>query len=639
MVFQAWQRTIGFSSLFRYKPSTDGCYFANGGWSENTATAEALDYFTGSTIRLPLSEFAGPVRGKSRSETAGAQHLIDAKSSAHNLPRLFEGYVERPDLERQLDQILKDKTHRVITLRGMGGVGKTSLALHVSSRLVDAADCPYLWVLWFSARDVDLTITGPKPRDPDVQDIDGIAETFCRLLGKGQSGRKAIEAFAAGMANGDEPTLLIMDNFETLVDQRAVQAYLDETVVLPSKVLITSRHQRFKGDYPIEVTGMSTEEAEYLIRHEAARLGCSNRITPNVIKKICAATSTVPYAIKLIVAQLSRNLPVDQILDLSLDQEGILDALFRRSFEALSPNARRLFLTAGNLSGRVPAVPLRAVLAASSVAFDAALEECERSSLVQYVDGGDATFVDIPEVARRFARTHLPSSDEGLEIERDLELVKLTQTEVRNGLNAGDFARELEVLITAKSTPLEVGRNLVRVLDALAEEFPETWVNVARLREKIGASATGVRQAYQRAVEHDRNSGDTWIHWAFFEQRQHNERREVELLIRAAECRPHDIKLNSYAAAKIAALINRDKRSYPLADRPVLVSRVRQNLEAVYTALDADALARLGWLHWLMNDRVGAERCAARGLELDSTNRHCKNIRARLQASRHLLDG
>ena len=62
----------------------------------------------------------------------------------------------------------------------------------------------------------------------------------------------------------DEAILVILDNFETFNNQEAAYAYLDEFVQPPAKASITSRHV-FAGDSPVEVRGMSEDEADQLL--------------------------------------------------------------------------------------------------------------------------------------------------------------------------------------------------------------------------------------------------------------------------------------------------------------------------------------------------------------------------------------
>ena len=136
------------------------------------------------------------------------------------------------------------------------------------------------------------------------------------------------------------------------------------------------------------------------------------------------------------------------------------------------------------------------------------------------------------------------------------------------------------------------------------------------------------------AVRHEPNNGDVWQEWARFEGRQANARRQVELLIRAAESQPENIALNSHAAFRIAYLISNNRGDYPIAERGLWTASVKRNLEERFDQLEPSPLARLGWLYYLENDRRNAERCARQGLTLEPGHEHCGNILKRMSIPR-----
>lgn len=621
--------TVRFSPLLLYRASDDACFLANGRWSSSDATGEGLDYFSGETVRIALEEFRTPPAPRPRSHTAGGPQLISEVGAVHNLPSLPEGYVERTSLEAALTKLLIDQQHRIITLHGMGGTGKTSLALRVCTLLARQPTCPFEVMVWFSARDVDLLVEGPQPREPEVRDLEGIAETYCRLLGGTESGQEALNIFSSEVADASNKMLLIMDNFETLEDPVSVHEYLDRVAVLPNKVLITSRHRAFKGDYPLEVSGMEPQEAAQLLAAEARRVGCEPKITGDVVERIRSYTAGVPYAMKLVVGQIARNLPLAQILDEALSEDRILDALFLRSFQILSDPAKRLFLLVGNLRGDVDALLARAVFAQSGLLFDSALDELERTSLVEVAEGLGRALLRMPPVAKKFAERELPLAAGSLDIQRDLGRVREIYGARGPGSDAVTFARRLAAQIRSTAEP-DKKQELTRLLEALADQEPQTWRVVAGTRKQLGAPAESVREAYEMAVRYEPNAADLWQEWARFEGEQGNRRREVELLIRAAESEPDNIGLNSTAAYHVAHLISTHLDEFPVADRAVWTAVLKRNLEEHFENLDPGPLARLGWLYYLENDRRNAERCARRGLQLEPGHEHCSNILKRL---------
>ena len=75
--------------------------------------------------------------------------------------------------------------------------------------------------MWFSSRDVDLTISGPKVVKPKALTEREIAEQYLSLLNERELTReekvKAVSEMAAHLRQSPlGPTLFVFDNFETL---------------------------------------------------------------------------------------------------------------------------------------------------------------------------------------------------------------------------------------------------------------------------------------------------------------------------------------------------------------------------------------------------------------------------------------
>ena len=285
--------------------------FANGRWNDAKAICQFVDYSTGRTLFLQTG-YVAPDLDLLPSETTARHALVWLDHIAHNLPRQPADFVNRPMLGARLRTLLTDRQHRLITLRGGGGMGKTALALHALWEFIEAGEpFGYDFVLWFSARDIDLLESGPRERLRDVSDVDDVAESFAQLMGEEQLvGQDAVSYMVDQVSDrdGGPSYLIVLDNLETFESPARIQRVLDESVVLPSKVLLTSRHEEFRGDYPIEVAGMEETEADRLMVEEARRHYAEPRVDRQVRDKIAAATGSRAYAMKLAVAQIGQGL-------------------------------------------------------------------------------------------------------------------------------------------------------------------------------------------------------------------------------------------------------------------------------------------------------------------------------------------
>ena len=210
---------------------------------------------------------------------------------------------------------------RLLTLTGVGGVGKTHLALEVAARL--RAD--FALGSWF----VDLA----PVRDPEL-----VAAQIARALGVRESGGRALVAHLADELRGRH-LLLVLDNFEQVVAAAPLVARL--LAAAPRlKVLVTSREAlRIRGEKEHLVPPLAVPDPRHLPALDALRAAPAialfveraQAIAPDfelteenaaAITAICERLDGLPLAIELaaarvrhtgprqLLAQLERRLPV-----------------------------------------------------------------------------------------------------------------------------------------------------------------------------------------------------------------------------------------------------------------------------------------------------------------------------------------
>ena len=232
--------------------------------------------------REESSHYLAAPTSQPQSETEGLAELATLGNAFTNMPQRLEAYVQRPKLQDEIREAITNDRHPVVTLVGRGGIGKTSLALQV---LYDVAyESRYDLICWFSSRDVDLIESGAKQVRPAILTERDTADFFRRLVGwpnKDNEGKKidVVEFMSRQLRECDYgPTLFVFDNFETLRNPQDFFNWVDANVRLPNKVLITSRFRDFRGDYPIEISGMDARESKELIEATSRDLGISDSL-------------------------------------------------------------------------------------------------------------------------------------------------------------------------------------------------------------------------------------------------------------------------------------------------------------------------------------------------------------------------
>ncbi len=182
-----------------------------------------------------------------------AKLIIDPSTAvANNLPPPdFDetSLLGRREERRQVKRALMG-AWPVITILGDGGIGKTALALQLCYDLVDSNDCPFEAVVWVSAKNAELTSTEIARINTAVEDSLGLFASAAVELG-GIGERDSVISELLDMI-GSFPTLLVLDNVETVLDDR-IPIFLRD-IPVGSKVLITSRIG-VKTEQPFTVSG------------------------------------------------------------------------------------------------------------------------------------------------------------------------------------------------------------------------------------------------------------------------------------------------------------------------------------------------------------------------------------------------
>ncbi|GAB4412930.1 MAG: tetratricopeptide repeat protein [Anaerolineae bacterium] len=238
----------------------------------------------------------------------------------HNLPQPDYGrFVGREAEMAQVVRILRPyphSQHALVTIDGIGGIGKSALALEVAHRYLRNFDrIPpeerFEAIIWASAKQTVLTAEGIATRPQALRTLDDIYTAIAVALHHEEitEARPEEQAEIVRRALTRQRTLLLVDNLET-VDDEAVLAFLRE-LPAPTKAIVTTRH-RLDVAYPVRLVGMIWEDAQKLIAHECAKKGVT--LTAEEARRLYDRTGGVPLALAWSIAQMGLGYQVEAVL-------------------------------------------------------------------------------------------------------------------------------------------------------------------------------------------------------------------------------------------------------------------------------------------------------------------------------------
>jgi predicted ATPase/tetratricopeptide (TPR) repeat protein len=252
-----------------------------------------------------------------------------------NLPVQPTAFLGREHEFEQAKALLRE--HRLVTLVGPGGAGKTRLALQVAADAVEDFPDGVFWVPVAAIRDADLV-------EPAVAQAMGVTERLADHL----AGKEA---------------LFLLDNLEQVVDSAPHLAELLREAPR-IKLLVTSREPlRLRGEWEYLVPPMPQRDATALFAERARALRTDFEPDAAVVE-ICRQLDGLPLAIELAAARVKLLTP-SQILERLVGQVDLLTAGARDvpdrqrtlratitwSYELLTPEERELFARLGVFSG------------------------------------------------------------------------------------------------------------------------------------------------------------------------------------------------------------------------------------------------------------------------------------------------
>lgn len=264
------------------------------------------------------------------------------------LPREYETFVGRERYKDLLQEAVEgDPRIWIINLYGPGGVGKSALATWLAYEYYQERT-PFDAILHLSAKDLELsTEAGIRHLDPTLFSLEDFLDRILALFEHEEyccsdlQRRKAVASEILSVF----PTLLVLDNMETVKDGRIMEFVRQLPPTSRTKVLLTSRRRTSEWEYPIQVTEFNAEEVAEFLRIRNSEMKLDLPVGDGaLVEKMAEMSGGLPLAIQWILGEYATTHDLDRILSRALDPDSpLLEFSFRNSWDVLDPAAKQAF--------------------------------------------------------------------------------------------------------------------------------------------------------------------------------------------------------------------------------------------------------------------------------------------------------
>ena len=495
-----------------------------GDYNTLSTIAQKLPGEAPSLIWEPLMENVSLIEDpRNIADAALPRFWMDEARTVNNLPvPEFEdtGFIGRSDERRRLKTLLLSE-HKVITVVGAGGIGKTALAMRVCHDLLDDPSPRFDNVIWVSLKTQFLTADG-------IRNIRDAVDTQSKLLDHIASSAsiptnpRAIIDWAPVVEHMSRySTLLVVDNLETLGSELKELAF---DIPQGSKLLMTSRVGLGKIERRLDIPVFSAHDSEVLMRVLGTAYGYAEikQLNSRQLNRYCNRLHHNPLLIKWFVQAVGKGAPARDIFA-QQDFNAALSFCFANVYNSLSPTAVNIVNTL--LAGRraFSEAQIRELIGVDKISFDVALLDLRQSNAIETLhhDDGSTMYQISGLILDYLSKNHPPSDDVVRKTRETLRKWQVEQERSASAQNAYRYSKRYVLVETIDhriaASSLRKALQEIHALNAdsaetalkRASELTPDWSEVHRVRAHLlklqQRQIYDIENAYEDSVRYGEN--------------------------------------------------------------------------------------------------------------------------------------
>lgn len=450
----------------------------------------------------------------------------------HNLPIAeFDetGFIGRKKERRDLIKMLRSE-HKVITVIGGGGIGKTALSLRVCNDILDEDSNLFDRIVWVSLKTRHLTHEGIREIKNAVDSVGFLIWSLFNSMTE-DIGERDLSWDSVIEQLKTTKTLLVIDNLETIGE-----GIRELALEIPSgsKLLLTSRVGLGEIEVRYPLSGFLVRDAMALFRSTTnvhnfhTLMGINN----NLVNKYVQALHLNPLLIKWFILAVGNGADPTTLLE-SPEMEGALEFCYENVYEKLSMLEKDIVSIMMASRRELTNAQLMELTKVEAIELVLAMQDLYRYSMVQRVTKEDGSISSQLGglVYEYLNKKHPPTNNVVSEVRRKIRVWQTEQDKLVAQQNIYRYAiRALQAksedermsaqhLLRAFSAIRNTDYDIAKLAIKRAEEITPVWWEVYRVEAYLLEAQNNPTYEIENAFEHSINCEDNDIvryHYAAF---------------------------------------------------------------------------------------------------------------------------